>query len=137
MDKWGDDSSINPANLRWRYMLEEIRNESRPEEIELCIRSLRKFPLVTIYFLIEYSSIDKWTSVTNCRPGWNVLASCVYCRVLVTSNPLQFAPILSAKSKIIHLKQGSTLTWASSLAGKYNSRVEVTYTLTSRIKALL
>ena len=39
---------MNPANLRWKYLLDAIRDESNAKEVDNCIESLHKFPLVTL-----------------------------------------------------------------------------------------
>jgi hypothetical protein len=49
--------SINPANLRWKYLLESLIDEELGGETEkakwhLCIQSLTKFPLVISSFLL-------------------------------------------------------------------------------------
>ena len=42
----------NPANLRWKYLLEDLRDEEvnpkLKQKIESCIDSLAKFPLVIL-----------------------------------------------------------------------------------------
>ena len=52
------ERSLNPANLRWKYLLEDVRDETNAKEVDTCLESLHRFPLVTLVHFLKWAVIN-------------------------------------------------------------------------------